>query len=106
MELIEKRKVTPFSLTKLRLNIVDGANYQIGGNALYYNVLVEKAGFYYITLKSKQLQNFQTSFRRITINDEVPFKEANLVRFAPQKKWKNHTLSNEKLNINFILMKE
>jgi len=98
-----EKKVTPFSLTKLRLNIVDGANYQIGGNALYYNVLVEKAGFYYITLKSKQLQNFQTSFRRITINDEVPFKEANLVRFAPQKKWKNHTLSNEEIKYQFYL---
>lgn len=96
-----EKKVTPFSLTKLRLNIVDGANYQIGGNALYYNVDIKKAGFYYITLKSKQLQNFQTSFRRITINDEVPFEEANLIPFAPQRKWKNHTLSDNDIKYKF-----
>ncbi len=96
-----EKKVTPFSLTKLRLNIVDGANYQIGGNALYYNVDVKKAGFYYITLKSKQLQNFQTSFRRITINDEVPFDEANLIPFAPQRKWKNHTLADNDIKYKF-----
>ncbi len=96
-----EKKVTPFSLTKLKLNIVDGANYQIGGDALYYHVDIKKAGFYYVTLKSKQLQSFQTSFRRITINDEVPFKEANLIPFAPQKKWKNKTLSNDDIKYQF-----
>ncbi|MGI6360325.1 MAG: extracellular solute-binding protein [Acholeplasmatales bacterium] len=96
-----EKKVTPFSLTKLRLNIVDGANYQIGGDTLYYNVDIKKAGFYYITLKSKQLQNFQTSFRRITINDEVPFEEANLIPFTPQKKWKNKTLADNDINYQF-----
>jgi len=98
-----EKNVTPFALQKQRLNIVDGGNFQTGGQALYYDVKVEKAGYYYITLKTKQLQNFQTSFRRITINGEVPFEEANLIPFKNHKKWVNSTIGKDGVDYLFYL---
>jgi len=87
--------VTPFSVNKQRLNIVNGVNFQTGGQGLYYEVEVENEGYYYLTIKSKQAKQFHTSFRRVSINDKVPFEEANLVRFNYQKKWANIILAND-----------
>ncbi|HHT82633.1 MAG TPA: extracellular solute-binding protein [Acholeplasmataceae bacterium] len=98
-----EKNVTPFALQKQKLNIVDGGNYQTGGQALYYDINVKTAGFYYITLKTKQLQNFQTSFRRITINGEVPFQEANLIPFKNSKKWVNSKLGSNGVEYVFKL---
>ncbi|MGI6782537.1 MAG: extracellular solute-binding protein [Acholeplasmataceae bacterium] len=100
-----EKNVTPFALQKQKINIVDGDNFQTGGQALYYDVNCPKEGLYYITLKTKQLQLFQTSFRRITINGEVPFSEANLIEFKNHKKWINNTLSNDDIEYLFFLKK-
>lgn len=87
--------VTPYHITRQKLNIIDGSNFQKGGDALYYQVETLKTGYYYLTIKLKQSKQFHISYRRLTINGEVPFEEANLIAFDYRNNWQNVTLGNE-----------
>lgn len=84
--------VTPFSLVENRLNVVDGGTFNTSGDSITYIIDVEKAGMYNITLKTKQLKNHSMVFRKILINNEVPFKEAETIEFSYSSKWKNTKL--------------
>lgn len=97
--------VTPYHITRQKLNIIDGANYQKGGDALYYEIDALEEGLYYITLKQKQQKEFNISYRRVTINGVVPFEEANLVAFKHENNWKNYTLGNDQEKYLFYLNK-
>ncbi|MFW6319416.1 MAG: ABC transporter substrate-binding protein, partial [Bacillota bacterium] len=85
--------VTPKTLNKMKVNILDGETYNMSGDAVHYLVDVEEDGFYNLTFKVKQdIYSNSPSFRRIKINDEVPFKEAEKIAFPYSTRWENVTL--------------
>lgn len=85
--------VTPHDTYRLLLNTMGGESWQQSGNTLYYEFNVPEDGMYCITLRA--LQNYKsnfTVFRRITINDAVPFEEFNEVAIPYSPQWRNITL--------------
>jgi ABC-type glycerol-3-phosphate transport system substrate-binding protein len=87
--------VTPFALTEGKLNVLDGATYQTPGQAITYQIQVPASGFYHLTWKILQNRIQTTSFRRLRINGNVPFVEANTIAFYPSRQWQHQTMSNE-----------
>jgi ABC-type glycerol-3-phosphate transport system substrate-binding protein len=87
--------VTPFSLIEGKLNVIDGATYKTSGQQLTYTIEAPTTAMYYITLKILQNRINTVSYRRLTINGDVPFTEAHGLSFPFARGWVNHTLSND-----------
>lgn len=88
--------VTPYDTYRLLLNTLGGESWDRSGSTVYYAFDVPEDGLYTITLRALQnTRNNFTSFRRITINDAVPFAELNEVPFAYSSDWTDVTLGGE-----------
>ncbi|MDT8337161.1 MAG: extracellular solute-binding protein, partial [Candidatus Izemoplasmatales bacterium] len=86
--------VTPFSVKYLKLNTISGTSYNSQREMLSYDVEVEQAGHYYLTFKVKQSNNVNAVvFRTLKINGEIPFAEAQDLKFEYDNKWQNVTVS-------------
>lgn len=89
--------VTPYDTYRLLLNTLGGESWNRSGSAVYYEFDVPEDGLYTITLRALQnSRNNFTTFRRITINDAVPFAELNAVPFAYSADWRDVTLGGER----------
>jgi len=88
--------VTPYDTYKLMLNTLGGESWQRSGSKVYYEFTVPQDGMYLITLRALQsLKNNFTVFRRITVNDAVPFEQLNEVPFSYSPQWTNITLGGD-----------
>lgn len=85
--------VTPFSKSKLKLNVLGVDSYHLPGDAASWVVDIEEEGFYYVTFKILQKQQYKTAYRSLTINGEIPFQEAEHLGFPYSRNWQNVTLS-------------
>lgn len=90
--------VSPFALIEGKLNVLDGATYQTPGQIISYEIAVPASGFYHLTWKVLQNRIQTKSFRRLRINGEVPFVEANTIAFNPSRQWQHQTLSHDEGN--------
>lgn len=86
--------VLPFSMTKLKLNVLGTDSYDISGDAATWIAQVEQPGYYAITLKVKQVRQNTTVYRSLYINGEIPFQEAQVLPISYDRDWQNLTLSN------------
>lgn len=91
-------KVTPFSISKVRLNVLGPDGIEESGKSVSYNLKVEKSGYYYLTFKVLQNDKFTTSYRNLYVNGKVPFKEALHIPFKYSPSWQNVTLKDIKGN--------
>jgi ABC-type glycerol-3-phosphate transport system substrate-binding protein len=88
--------VTPYDTYKLLLNTLGGDTWVRSGSTAYYEFTAPADGMYAITLRAMQnTRNNFTVFRRITINDAVPFEQLNEVPFGYGSKWTNVTLGGD-----------
>ena len=88
--------VTPYNTYNLLLNTIGGESWQTSGSTLNYEFSVPEDGYYFITLRELQnVKNNFTVFRRITINNEVPFDELHEVPFGYSTDWENNTLGGD-----------
>lgn len=90
--------VSPFALIEGKLNVLDGATFQTPGQVITYEINVPASGFYHLTWKVLQSRIQTKSFRRLRINGNVPFLEANAIAFYPSRQWQHQTLSDEEGN--------
>ena len=75
-------KVTPYSISKTRLNVLGGANWNTNGQTVNWTIDVPVDGFYTIGIRYRQSYvEDSTSYRRLYIDGEVPFDEANMIGF-------------------------
>ena len=88
--------VTPYDTYRLLLNTLGGESWKKSGSAVYYTFTVPEAGWYALTLRALQntRSNF-TVFRRIRINDQVPFAQFNAVPFVSSVDWLDVTLGED-----------
>lgn len=87
-------KTSPFSYTNQKLNIIGGDSYSSVGQWLCFDIEVPKSGYYYIDLRYSQSYNQGLpSNRRLYINGEVPFAEADNLKFEYEPKWGTYSLS-------------
>ena len=99
-------EVTPYDTYKILLNTLGGESWQRSGSTAYYTFTVPQDGMYEISLRWIQnIKNNLTVFRRITIDDQVPFAELNEVGFSYSSKWANMTLGNAEEPFKIFLTK-
>lgn len=88
--------VHPYDPTSNLLNTFGGNSWQRGGQRVTWDIKVEEAGLYQLTLKS--LQNTKQKapvFRHIYLNGEIPFAEMKHYRLTPSDSWVNQTLADD-----------
>lgn len=84
----------PFSSKSRMLNVIGGARWNTGNQAITWSVNVKKSGLYKISVKSKQnLNNGLPVYRKIEIDEKVPFSELLCYKFGYSKDWICETLS-------------
>ncbi len=84
---------TPNDPVLQKYNAIGGSKWSSSGDWVAWNIEVEEAGFYNITFRAKQDQSrglFTT--RKLLVNGEVPFKEAENCRFYYSSDYQHITL--------------
>lgn len=79
----------PSDPSRTRLNTIGGANWSTNGQWLEWEVQVPESGLYKIAVKYRQ--NFlsgMTANRRLTIDGQLPFREAGELSFPYGRGWK------------------
>lgn len=84
--------ILPFSLTKLKLNVLGNDSYDTPGDAVTWLIDVDEPGWYNITLRARQNRDNSTSYRTLYVNGEIPFEEARHLAFSYDRNWQNMTL--------------
>lgn len=86
----------PFSFKNIKLNYGGGSQWKQPGHWITWEINAPEDGFYNIGVKYKQgyLDGLFSS-RRVYIDDVVPFKELDSVRFDYTTNWKNQLLGDE-----------
>lgn len=75
-------KVTPYSISKTRLNVMGGESWNTNGQTVNWTIDVPEDGYYTIGIRYRQSYvEDSTSYRRIYIDGKVPFAEANAIGF-------------------------
>lgn len=87
---------TPCDVAAVRLNTIGGSKWSTAGQWLSWDFSVEKSGFYCLTLRARQnVHTGAVSARRVLLDGEVPFAEADAVSFAYSDDWKLFRLGGE-----------
>ncbi|MCL2048010.1 MAG: extracellular solute-binding protein [Defluviitaleaceae bacterium] len=88
--------VTPYDARYIRINHIGGGSWSEPGSWIEWDIEVETAGLYSIAMNVRQnYHRGANSFRRITINGEVPFAEMEVVPFAFANNWRVETLGGD-----------
>lgn len=78
----------PFSYSKLKLNIISGENWTKAGQWLEWKTDIPKSGWYTLDFRYSQSYNKNLpAHRRLYIDGEIPFAEANCFELAYEEKW-------------------
>lgn len=94
------------SPVKLILNTIGGSKWTSTGSWITWEVEVEEDGLYQISLRSKQnVSRGLFSTRKLYIDDEVPFSEAQNCKFTYNSNYSIVTLGGESEAYGFYLTK-
>lgn len=97
---------SPQSAGALLLNTMGGDNWKSVGNSATWEFNVEKSGMYEIS--TRFLQNLKDGIftcRKLYIDGEVPFKEAESIRFEYASSWQCEKFGNDEGAYKFWLEK-
>ncbi|MDO4563072.1 MAG: extracellular solute-binding protein [Clostridia bacterium] len=84
----------PTHTYKVMLNTIGGTTWVNPGDAIEWTVNVPSEGYYQLAFRARQNTNRGVmSFRRLRINGEVPFKEAEEIGFSFSGGFQNYVLS-------------
>lgn len=97
--------VEPFSMTRLKLNVLGTDSYDNPGDQVSWKVDVEEEGLYQITLKANQLRQNATIYRTLYVNGKIPFEEARHLAFSYNHHWSNMTLKTMNNEDVFVYLK-
>lgn len=96
----------PQDPSKVRLNTIDGGKWKMPRQWITWRFNVEQDGLYKIVLRYRQnlLSGLYVN-RKIMINGEVPFKEAEAVKFGYSTDWQVRALGDDQQEFAFYLEK-
>jgi ABC-type glycerol-3-phosphate transport system substrate-binding protein len=78
----------PNDIVKVKLNTIGGQNWRNTKQSISWQVNVDKSGLYKLNLRFKQDYNEgSSSFRRLYIDQTIPFKEAAEIEFKFFQGW-------------------
>jgi ABC-type glycerol-3-phosphate transport system substrate-binding protein len=91
--------VTPFAVSELKLNVLDGGTWSTVREEVGYVVDVPADGWYRLTFKVNQsTKRNGVVFRTLRVNGEIPFAEAVAIPFQYSSSWQNVTLADTEGN--------
>lgn len=97
-------ETVPYTPNVKLMSVIGGETWNQNGQALYYEIEVEKTGWYYIGLKYKQNDKTNTTvYRTFTIDGKLPFAEAAEIPFECISSWNVKTLGRDDEKYMFYL---
>ena len=87
--------LVPYHAWHILYPTIGASNWAQPGDALTWQVIAPEDGLYALTFKGRQTSRGVTSYRRLSINGEVPFAEAEVIGFGYSGTMQNYTLANE-----------
>lgn len=84
--------VLPFDLTNKKLNILGDGSYSSAGDSATWQVEVSSSGYYNLCFKTKQTNRYNSSYRSLYVNGDIPYEEAEHIIFSYNAKWQNSTI--------------
>ncbi|MDF2537833.1 MAG: hypothetical protein K0S76_854 [Herbinix sp.] len=85
--------IEPYHPYHVVYNTIGGDNWKYPGETIEWDINVPEAGLYKIALKGRQsVRRGTTSYREIKINGEIPFAEAQFLRFDYSTSMQNYVL--------------
>ena len=88
--------VEPYSSSNKLLNILGSDYWSESGESVTWDFQIEKSGWYQISFK--KIQNYKKNspvFRKILIDNQIPFSEVYPYRFESSNNWDIETLSDD-----------
>lgn len=86
----------PSDPVKLRLNVLDGNYYKTIGQKAVWQFSVPENGWYAVGMRVRQsISEGVRVFRRLTIDGELPFAEADCWGFCYDTDWKYYTIGEQ-----------
>ena len=86
----------PYHAWHILYPTIGASNWAQPGDAITWQIIVPEDGLYALTFKGRQTSRGVTSYRRLSVNGEVPFAEAEVIGFGYSGTMQNYTLANEK----------
>lgn len=84
----------PYSPSKTRLNEIGGTNWKAVGQWISWEVEAPESGFYTLALRYRQnINTGVTVVRSLSIDGEIPFKEASELKFLYKNDWQMKRLA-------------
>ncbi|MFG6150147.1 extracellular solute-binding protein [Halobacillus sp. B23F22_1] len=103
----EDPSVHPYDRKNLLLNTLGGDSWSEPGQTVSWEVEAEEAGFYQLTFKTMQDNESESPvYRKVLINDHVPFEEVEQYQFGFSKEWVNETISSDEGEPYLFYLKE
>ncbi len=85
--------LVPYHAWHILYPTIGASNWAQPGDALTWQIDVPEDGLYTLSFKGRQTSRGVTSYRRLSINGEVPFAEAEVVGFGYSGTMQNYTLA-------------
>ena len=86
-------ELMPYHPYHIVYNTIGGDNWKYSGEAIEWEIEVPKEGLYHLAFKGRQsINRGVTSYRRLRINGEVPFLEAEALPFPYSTKMINYVM--------------
>lgn len=91
------RQVSPADSAINRINYIGGSNWKQAGETITWEVEVPEDGYYQLGFSYRQsLVVNSNSYRRLMIDGELPFAEAEEIEFPYSHSWEKMSLSDSK----------
>lgn len=86
-------KLQPYHPYNIKFNTIGGDSWKIPGDSITWEIEVPEKGLYEIAFAAKQgVNRGGISYRRLLVNNKVPFEEANSLGFTFSTEFKNYVL--------------
>lgn len=87
--------LTPFHAWHILYPTIGASSWSMPGDAITWTLNVPEEGLYTLTFKGRQTSRGVTSYRRLLVNGQVPFAEAEVIGFDYSGVMQNYTFAAE-----------
>lgn len=87
--------LVPFHAWHILYPTIGASSWSLPGDAITWQIDAPEDGLYVLTFKGRQTSRGVTSYRRLLVNGEVPFAEAEVIGFEYSGTMQNYTIAAE-----------
>lgn len=89
----------PFHPYYRRLNVIGGSSWRTAGQTITWDIDVPEEGLYAVSFRVRNVTRGVTSYRRLYVNGETPFREAEAIGFAFSGEYQSMDLFDDEIYI-------